>query len=191
MARRMRTRAWGVKIFKIGRVVGQIVRIPEQNESTNRFCRTWQANRQRGERQQWGIKSGTLQSKSVEVGHVPTCTPRSAAWWGHETGGRGNMHLRARRTEFEVVCEQASKYALAWPSESFLFFLISIFFFFPLACFYSYFPFLSVSLACTFFLQNRDPISEGLQPSILPPPYRFDTFNWNHREQSSSRISNW
>ena len=86
---------------------------------------------------------------------------------GTRPGSRGNVHLRARRTEFEVVCEQASKCALAWPSESFLLFLISIFFFFPPCLFLFLFSF-PLRVFCLHLLSSK-PRSNLRGPTTVYP----------------------
>lgn len=103
------------------------------------------------------------------------------------TDGRGNMHLGARRTKFKVVCEQASDYALAWPSENSLPFLIFLFFL-SLFLFAFSFPLVS-SLFFIFFF--RTSIQSPRVYNLLPcfPFTRFDMLNWNHRKQLLSQAN--
>lgn len=132
----------GGKIFEIERVVGWIVRIPEQNGAMNRSvgCNNQSVKRGKaivGDNMQHSIeqkcRSGARANfylKRCMVGRWPRV---------------GEICILERvERKFKVVCEQASDYALAWPSESSFLFLI--FLFFPLVCFCSHFPFLSFLL---------------------------------------------
>lgn len=153
----------GGKIFEIKRVVGWIVRIPEQNGAMNRSvgCNNQSVKRGKaivGDNMQHSIeqkcRSGARANfylKRCMVGRWPRV---------------GEICILERvERKFKVVCEQASDYALAWPSESSFLFLI--FFFFLSSVFVRIFLSSHFFSFLHLFLQNIDSISEGLQPSFL------------------------
>lgn len=155
----------GGKIFEIERVVGWIARIPEQNGAMNRSvgCNNQSVKRGKaivGDNMQHSIeqkcRSGAranFYSKRCIVGVWPRV---------------GEICILERdERKFKVVCEQASDYALAWPSESSFLFLIFLFFPSRLFLFAFSFPLVFLFSFLHLFLQNIDSISEGLQPSSL------------------------
>lgn len=173
----------GGKIFEIERVVGWIVRIPEQNGAMNRSvgCNNQSVKRGKaivGDNMQHSIeqkcRSGARANfylKRCMVGRWPRV---------------GEICILERvERKFKVVCEQASDYALAWPSESSFLFLI--FLFFPLVCFCSHFPFLSFLLFSSFFSSEHRFNLRGSTTLSCFPFTRFDMLNWNHREQLLSQ----
>lgn len=179
-------RLGGGKIFEIERVVGWIARIPEQNRAMNRSvgCNNQSVKRGKaivGDNMQHSIeqkcRSGAranFYSKRCIVGVWPRV---------------GEICILERdERKFKVVCEQASDYALAWPSESSFLFLIFLFFFL-LVCFCSHFPFLSFFSSLFFIFFFRTSIQSPRVYNLLPcfPFTRFDMLNWNHREQLLSQ----
>lgn len=174
----------GGKIFEIERVVGWIVRIPEQNGAMNRSvgCNNQSVKRGKaivGDNMQHSIeqkcRSGARANfylKRCMVGRWPRV---------------GEICILERvERKFKVVCEQASDYALAWPSESSFLFLIFLFFSSRLFLFAFSFPLIS-SLFFIFFF--RTSIQSPRVYNLLScfPFTRFDMLNWNHREQLLSQ----
>lgn len=110
----------GGEIFEITRMVGWAARIPERHGARARFHRAPPIIPQEGEEHSGGTQSATRGGAGT-AGKWGTCQlVHLERFSGGDSAGHSgeNVHLGAQRAEFEVVCEQASECALAWPSES-------------------------------------------------------------------------